>query len=151
MKARTLGQMPLLLTHYQAADGTKLKQRATMAFESYCISIWAKTEHLLNDLSAYSRGDLSLHEYEDENQQGRDHGGPHHPNRERLFISKGADKPAPLVRRCDWETRGDIQLLQPQKTQALVTQGFIGYSALPNQPHCNTDSDETWLQLQARV
>lgn len=64
---------------------------------------------------AYSRGDLSLHEYEDKNKQGRDHWGPHHPNWKRLFISKWTDKPAPFVRRCDRETRGDVQLLQPQK------------------------------------
>ena len=60
----------------------------------------------------YSRGDLGLHENENEDQEGRQHAGEHHPDGEGLQGAQRVDEPAPLVRTGDRETLGDAQLLQ---------------------------------------
>ena len=60
----------------------------------------------------YSRGDLGLHEDEDEDQEGRQHAGEHHPDGEGLDHPQWVDEPAPLVRTGDRETTGDTQFLQ---------------------------------------
>lgn len=43
-----------------------------------------------------SRGDLCLHEDEDENEQGRQNAGSHHPDRELTVRAQWVDHPAPF-------------------------------------------------------
>lgn len=59
----------------------------------------------------YSRSDLCLHEYKNEDQEGRDGRGKHHPHWKGPTAAHGVNEPATLVRRCDRQARGDIQLL----------------------------------------
>lgn len=47
---------------------------------------------------AYVRSDLGFHEDEDEDKNRRYNARSHHPGREGLFITKGADEPTSLIR-----------------------------------------------------
>jgi len=59
----------------------------------------------------YSRSDLCLHEDKNEDQEGRDGRGKHHPHWKGPSAAHGVNEPATLVRRCDRQARGDIQFL----------------------------------------
>lgn len=59
----------------------------------------------------YSRSDLRLHEDKNEDQEGRDGRGKHHPQWKGPTAAHGVNEPATLVRRCDRQARWDIQLL----------------------------------------
>ena len=48
----------------------------------------------------HSRGDLRLHKDEDEDQDGRQQAGNHHPRGEGAVLPQGVDDPAPLLGGC---------------------------------------------------
>ena len=59
-----------------------------------------------------SRGDLSLHEDEDEHQESRQTAGEHHPDREFAVRAQRTDDPAAFCWTCHRETVGNAQFLQ---------------------------------------
>lgn len=66
----------------------------------------------------YARGDLCLHEDEDEDEDSREPAGHHHPDREGTLLTQGVDDPAPLLRGCHREPAGHTQLLQDRDRNA---------------------------------
>lgn len=79
---------------------------------------WLKDRQLCNKsfLQYYSRGDLSLHENENENQQSRQTAGKHHPDGKVTFGTKRTDDPATLVRTRHGESSGDAQFLDRRQS-----------------------------------
>lgn len=63
------------------------------------------------DLQRNSRGDLSLHEDEDENQQSGETAGKHHPDGEFTVWTQGTDDPATFGGTRNRETSGNTQFL----------------------------------------
>lgn len=67
------------------------------------------------NLHVYSRGDLSLHEDENENQQGRKTAGKHHPDGEVPVGPQRTNEPTTFVPTGHRETSGNTQFLEKKK------------------------------------
>lgn len=94
----------------------ELKQ--TDSYNDYVIT-WSNSD----DVSVWcdSRGDLSFHEDEDENQKSRQTAGEHHPDGEFTIWTQRTDDPATFVRTRHRETARNAQFLDKERRREWVT------------------------------
>lgn len=90
---------------------TQLRNNIIVLFWRYSCLMW---------LQRYSRGDLGLHEDEDENQQGGQTAGKHHPDGEFTVTAQRTDDPAAFLGTRHRETAGNTQFLERRQRHNWV-------------------------------
>lgn len=145
VEARAFDKHPLLLTHNQAA-GTlggspekvgmgEQKEFLVLGFYLQCgqvhvipipSTLCQQCGRILAIQACYnwlrnSRGDLRLHEDEDEHQQSGQTAGEHHPDGELTVRAQRVDDPATFVGTGHGETSRNTQFLRRLKTAVMQT------------------------------
>lgn len=91
-----------------------------MAFFVVVVSLYFWLFECETEQTRHSRGDLRLHEDEDENQQSRQTAAKHHPDGKLTVTTQRIDDPASFLRTRHGETAGNAQFLHGGSRVCIV-------------------------------